>query len=225
VDEVIDSYPDKMPKAIEMQQTTRKVASYYKSGLNSEKMIDSIVVTKAIPGFLAGAKGFGTQKLGWSVSYAAGDFGDDMMARDIINYGGLWANVVSEAIYFVGLTDSNKQPLSGSKTYEIRFPKDGLPDSMVHAFWSVTLYSVPDYLVVNNPLKKYNVNNVDGLKNNDDGSMSVWLCSTMPKGIPQANWLPTPKGKAFALTMRMYVSKPDVLSGRWFPAPIEKKSP
>jgi hypothetical protein len=31
-----------------------------------------------------------------------------MMARDIINYGGLWANEIKEAIYFVGLTDADK---------------------------------------------------------------------------------------------------------------------
>ncbi len=223
VDAVLASYPDVMPKASSMQALAGAIAAYRKTGDAAKQHIDSVAATKAIPAFLAGAKGFGTQKGGWSVSYVAGNFKDDMMARDIINYGGLWANEIKEALYFVGLTDSSKEPLNGSNTYEIRFPKDALPDAMVDAFWSVSLYSVPDYRVVPNPLKRYNVNNVGGLKKNDDGSMSIWLSPVMPKDIPQTNWLPTPAGKGFALTFRMYVPKKEVQEGSWFPTAIEKK--
>lgn len=223
VEEILASYPDVMPKASYYQEVAKKVAAYKVSNDTAKAAVQEAVATKAIPQFFMGAKGFGTQKGGWSVSYVAGKFGDDIMARDIVNYGGLWANLVDEAIYFVGLTDSNKKPLNGSNTYEIRFPKDQLPDSFVNAFWSVTLYSVPDYRVVDNKLKRYNVNNVSGLKKNADGSLSIWLGSTLPKDVPQSNWLPTPAGKGFALTMRMYVSKADVLNGKWFPAPIELK--
>jgi len=222
VEEVLNSAPDAMPKAKEYQAKAIAVGQYAKTDDKAKARIDEVVKTKAIPAFLAGAKGFGTQKGGWSVSYAAGNFGDDIMARDIINYGGLWANRVEEAIYFVGLTDSKKELLSGDKVYEIKFPKDDIPDLMVNAFWSVTLYSVPDYRVVENKLKRYNLNNVSGLKKNLDGSLSIWLASSMPKNVPQSNWLPTPAGKGFALTMRMYVSKKEVLDGKWFPAPIEE---
>jgi hypothetical protein len=223
VEEVIASYPDAMPKAKQYQATAIAVGEFRKKDEKAKSHIDEVVKTKAIPGFLAGAKGFGTQKGGWSVSYVAGKFGDDIMARDIINYGGLWANQIEEAIYFVGLTDSSKQLLSGDKVYEIKFLKEQLPDLMVNAFWSVTLYSVPDYRVVENTLKRYNLNNISGLKKNADGSMSIWLGSSLPKNAPQSNWLPTPAGKGFALTMRMYVSKKQVLDGEWFPSPIEQK--
>ncbi|MFG4000831.1 DUF1214 domain-containing protein [Flavobacterium aquidurense] len=224
VEEVLNSCPDSMPKAKEYQAKAIAVGEYAKTNDKAKARINEVVKTKAIPGFLAGAKGFGTQKGGWSVSYAAGKFGDDIMARDIINYGGLWANRIEEAIYFVGLTDNSKKLLSGDKIYEIKFSKEEIPDLMVNAFWSVTLYSVPDYRVVNNPLKRYNLNNVSGLKKNADGSLSIWLASSLPKNIPQSNWLPTPAGKGFALTMRMYVSKKPVLDGKWFPAPIELKN-
>jgi len=122
VQEVLNSAPDAMPKAKEYQAKAIAVAQYAKTDDKAKAHIDQVVKTKAIPAFLAGAKGFGTQKGGWSVSYAAGNFGDDIMARDIINYGGLWANRVEEAIYFVGLTDSKKELLSGDKLYEIKFP-------------------------------------------------------------------------------------------------------
>ncbi|PIF30484.1 hypothetical protein CLU81_0912 [Flavobacterium sp. 9] len=223
VEEVLNSYPDAMPKAKEYQAKAIAVAKYAKTDDKAKSHIDEVIKTKAIPAFLAGAKGFGTQKGGWSVSYVAGKFGDDIMARDIINYGGLWANQIQEAIYFVGLTDSNKQVLSGDKVYEIKFSKDQFPDAFVNAFWSITLYSVPDYRVVENKLKRYNLNNVSGLKKNPDGSLSIWLASSLPKNALQSNWLPTPGGKGFALTMRMYVSKKEVLDGKWFPAPIQEK--
>jgi hypothetical protein len=223
VQEVLNSYPDAMPKAKEYQDKAIAISEYAKTDDKAKTQVDQVVKTKAIPAFLAGAKGFGTQRGGWSVSYVAGKFGDDIMARDIINYGGLWANQIQEAIYFVGLTDSNKEVLSGDKVYEIKFPKDQIPDAFVDAFWSITLYSVPDYRVVDNKLKRYNLNNVSGLKKNPDGSLSIWLASSLPKNAIQSNWLPTPPGKGFALTMRMYVSKKPVLDAEWFPAPIEEK--
>jgi hypothetical protein len=222
VEEVINSYPDTNPKAKEYQAKAIAVSKYAKTDDKAKAHIDEVIKTKAIPAFLNKAKGFGTQKGGWSVSYVAGKFGDDIMSRDIINYGGLWANQIQEAIYFVGLTDSDKQLLSGDKTYEIKFAKDQLPHDFVNAFWSITLYSVPDYRVVDNKLKRYNLNNVSGLKKNSDGSLSIWLASSLPKNALQNNWLPTPAGKGFALTMRMYVSKKEVLDGKWFPAPIEQ---
>ncbi len=223
VPEALATYPDAMPKAPQYQAAARKVAEYYKGGDQAARdRVESIVNTKAIPAFMAGAKGFGKQQGGWSVSYAAGNFGDDIMARDIVNYGGLWANRVEEAIYFVGLKDSDNAPLDGSKSYEIRFPKDDMPDKHVNAFWSMTLYSVPDYRVVPNALKRYNLNNVSSLKANADGSTSLWLGPTLPKGAHESNWLPTPAGKGFSLNFRMYVAKPEVVQGNWFPPPIQR---
>jgi hypothetical protein len=222
VDQVIATCEDAMPSAKEMQKLAKNVEIYRSSSDEAKTRVDSIVTGQAIPAFLAGAKGFGTQKGGWSVTYKAGKFGDDMMARDIVDYGGLWANEITEAIYFVGLTDSDKQLLSGDSRYEIRFPADALPGSEVDASWSVTLYSVPDYRVVDNPLKRYGLNNVSPLKKNSDGSLSIWLASSMPKGIPASNWLPTPAGKGFSLNLRMYVPKQDVRDGTWFPPAIGK---
>ncbi|MCC9062608.1 DUF1214 domain-containing protein [Flavobacterium piscisymbiosum] len=224
VEEVIASYPDVMPKAKEFLDKAIAIEAYRKTDDKAKAHVDEIVKTKAIPAFLAGAKGFGTQKGGWSVSYAAGNFGDDILARDIINYGGLWANRKEEAVYFIGLIDSKGQPLTGDKVYEIKFPKDALPDTAVDGFWSTTVYSVPDYRVVDNKLKRYNLNNVSGLKKNPDGSLSIWLASSLPKGAIESNWLPTPAGKGFSINFRTYIPKKIVQDGKWFPAPIEPKN-
>ncbi|CAG4889777.1 DUF1214 domain-containing protein [Paraburkholderia saeva] len=220
VSEVLATCPDPMPKAPEFQAMASNVARYVKSSDSARTRVDDLIRTRAIPEFLAGTKGFGTQKGGWSVSYVVGKFGDDVMARDIINYGGLWANVTSEAIYFVGQKDGDGQLLDGSRTYEIQFPKGGRPDAHVDGFWSVTLYSVPDYRVVPNPIHRYNLNNVSHLKANADGSTSIWLAPKRPQHVPQSNWLPTPAGKGFSLNFRAYVPKQEVLQGEWFPPAI-----
>jgi hypothetical protein len=180
LDTVLASYPDPMLIAPQYQALSKKVAAYIQTGDAAKIHTDSVVNNQAIPGFLKKAGGFGVQKGGWSVSYVAGNFGNDMMARGIINYGGIWANVITEAIYFVGLTDSDANTLKGSNTYEIRFPKDSLPGAFVNAFWSVTLYSVPDYHVVPNPLNRYSINNVSGVKLNADSSLSIWVAPVQP---------------------------------------------
>ena len=67
----------------------------------------------------------------------------------MVNYGGIWANTINEAIYFGGMRDVETNQLSnGSNTYKITFPKESLPDSMAEAFWSITLNNTPDYHVV-----------------------------------------------------------------------------
>ena len=138
----------------------------------------------------------------------------------MIDYGGLWADEITEAIYFIGQTkDNEKQPLNGDNKYETRFPADALPNTMVNAFWSLTLYSVPDYRVVDNPMKRYNLSSVSLLNKNADGSLSIWLASA-PKGVPTSNWLPAPTGKGLSLDLRTYVPKQAVRDGKWFPGAI-----
>jgi hypothetical protein len=115
--------------------------------------------------------------------------------------------------------------LNGDNTYEIRYAGDSLPGARVDAFWSITLYSVPDYRVVDNPLKRYGINNISPLEANPDGSLSIWLAPIAPTGKPAANWLPTPNGRGFSLNHRMYVAKKEVLDGAWFPPAIVKVNP
>ncbi len=226
VAEILAACPDLMSKAGEYQAMVKKVAAYVKDKPENRKKIDELIKTKALPEFLKKAHGFGSQKGGWSVAYVMGDYlnNNDIMARAIVNYGGLWANVSKESTYFIGLTDSNKELLNGDNAYEIRFLKDALPQNFANAFWSLTLYSVPDYHLVQNDMKRYNLNNQSKVKLNKDGSMSLWIASEKPKDAAQENWLPSAKGKGFSLNFRMYAPKKEVLDGTWFAAPIEKRT-
>jgi hypothetical protein len=132
---------------------------------------------------------------------------------------GIWANSAEEAVYFGAFRDANEQPLDGSKSYVIHFPADGLPDSVVNAYWSIILVGVPDYRVVENPLKRYNLNNLSPLRKEADGSLKLAIGPKPVAGVPEPNRLPSAAGKPFSLTFRAYVPKDVVLRG-WAPPAV-----
>ncbi|MBL7861669.1 MAG: DUF1254 domain-containing protein [Cyclobacteriaceae bacterium] len=224
VKEVLNSQPDFMPNAEKYQAIVNKVSAYTNSNKAARETTDSLLVNKVIPNFLEGSKGFGSQKDGWSISYVLGNSGGDIVTRAILNYGGIWGNVKSEVLYFIGLTDNNKELLSGDHVYEIKFPKGSLPEEVVNSYWALTLYSVPDYRIVPNNIDRFGLGSASNLKKNKDGSLSIWVASEKPTGAILDNWLPSPKGKGFALTLRIYVPKDLVKNGEWFPSAIVKKN-
>ena len=217
--QLLETAPDAMPDAPRYAALVSAVAAHVATGDEAAASVDRVIRTQAWPAFLAGTKGFGTQRNGWSVAFAAGRFGNDVLARDIVDYGGLWANIIDEAIYYVGQLGSDDELLDGSRTYEIRFAK-GEPDGLVRAFWSLTLYSVPDYRVVPNPINRYNISSEASLTPNDDGTTSIWLAPEQPALAHEPNWLPTPAGKGFSLNLRLYVAREPALRGDWFPPSI-----
>jgi hypothetical protein len=86
----------------------------------------------------------------------------------------------------------------------------------------LTLLSLPDFRVVPKERERYNLNNISDLTYEENGSLTLYLASELTPDIPASNWLPTPKGKPFVLNHRLYVPKPEVLSGEWYLPPIEK---
>jgi hypothetical protein len=64
-------------------------AAHAATGEDAPAAVDTVIRTRACPAFLAGTKGSGTQRKGWSVTFSAGRFGNDVLARDIVDYGGL----------------------------------------------------------------------------------------------------------------------------------------
>ena len=63
---------------------------------------------------------------------------------------GIYGNSKDEAIYPVYFIDADKQkPLSGANRYSLRFAPGQLPP--VNAFWSLTLYELPQSLLYGQP--------------------------------------------------------------------------
>ena len=129
---------------------------------------------------------------------------------------GIYANSKAEAMYPVLSTDSTGAALSGANRYTLTFPEGQLPPA--NAFWSVTMYKLPESLLVDNPINRYVINSsmLPDLVKDPDGSLTIYVQSTSPGPDREANWLPAPDGP-FTIFMRVYWPKPEALDGSWQP--------
>lgn len=127
---------------------------------------------------------------------------------------GIYGNSKAEAMYPIYATDADGQPLTGANSYTLTFPAGQLPP--VHAFWSLTMYKLPESLLVQNPINRYLINSpmLPGLVKDPDGSLTLYLQNQSPGPEKEANWLPAPPGP-FAAILRLYRPTPDALSGSW----------
>ena len=133
------------------------------------------------------------------------------MAAGVI---GLYGNSKQEAMYpFYGV-DSDKQPLSGANRYTLRFAPNQLPP--VNAFWSLTMYDLPERFLADNPINRYLINSpmLPQLKRDADGGLTLLIQNESPGKDKEANWLPSPKGPFF-MAMRLYWPKAEALEGKW----------
>jgi len=212
---------DVAPIAGEMQQKARAVAAYVASGNDARTTVEKVVRGKAVKEFQVYATTAAMPvRNHWMGGAPAGNYGTNYWFRTMVNYGGIWGNTGNEVLYFTPVSDAEGQPLLGSKNYVIHFPADGLPQSVVDAYWSVILVSVPDYRVVDNPLKRFNLNNHSPLQKESDGSLKIAVGPKPVAGVPESNWLPSPDGKPFTLTFRTYVPK-DIVAREWAPPALE----
>jgi len=217
---ILASALDVAPNAARMQQQVRAVVAHVASGKDGHAAVDSLLRDKVIPEF----KVFATTKAAdyrnhWLGGGSSGNYGANYRLRTMVSLMGIWANTGEEAVYFGAFRDANERPLDGSNSYVIHFPADGLPDSVVNAYWSIILVSVPDYRVVPNALKRYNFNNQSALQNESDGSLKIAIGPRPVLGVPESNWLPSAEGKPFSLTFRTYVPK-EVVQREWAPPPV-----
>lgn len=135
---------------------------------------------------------------------------------------GIWGNSAFEAMYPAYKADADGEPLDGSKArYVLHFANGQLPP--VRAFWSVTMYRMPESLLYANPLNRYLVNSpmLPELKRDADGGLTLYIQNTSPGPDLESNWLPAPDGP-FWCAMRLYWPKPEALSGDWKPPPMTK---
>ena len=139
---------------------------------------------------------------------------DYVMRRAVGAAIGIYGNSKEEAYYTAYSVDANKQPLDGSKRYVLRFSKDQVPP--VKFFWSMTMYNLPDRLLVDNPIERYAIGSrTQGLKTNADGSVDIYLQSASPGSDKESNWLPTPQQGPFFMVLRMYGPEGKLAAGEW----------
>jgi len=133
--------------------------------------------------------------------------------------GGLWGNHPYEAAYIMTYLDNQGEQLTGARTYTLRLN----PTPPVNAFWSLTMYSVPDFYLIENPIDRYSIGDrTPGVILDDDGALTITISHERPAGGKEAaNWLPAPAGD-FRPVMRMYEPDSSVLDGGYEFPPITR---
>ncbi|WP_406058327.1 DUF1214 domain-containing protein [Streptomyces sp. NBC_01077] len=158
--------------------------------------------------------GIGTER---DPRWVLADRSEARTARAGAARAGLWGNHGYEAAYAMTWVDGDGEQLDGTRAYALRF--EAMPP--VDAFWSITMYSLPDYYLVANSIDRYSIGDrTPGLVYADDGSLTLYLQPQAPADpAHRANWLPTPPGP-FRPILRMYEPRAGVFDGTFTVPPI-----
>jgi hypothetical protein len=153
---------------------------------------------------------------GWSYPRPnLGDYGQDYIYRAIVALQGLGALPVAEAMYLKAAGDDGAGVFTGDGLYRLTLPAQ-LP---LDGFWSLSMYEATadgQFFFTDSPLKRYTIGDrTAGLKRNADGGLDIWIGRTDPGGERSANWLPAPKAGPFALYLRAYLPRAELLDGRF----------
>ncbi len=132
---------------------------------------------------------------------------------------GLWGNHAYEAAYIMTYVDDHGEQLTGSRRYSLRLH----PTPPVNAFWSLTMYSMPDFYLVDNPVGRYSIGDrTPGLVYDSDGGLTIAISHDKPSdAIMAANWLPAPEGM-FRPILRMYEPDESVLRQEYTLPPVKR---
>jgi hypothetical protein len=92
-----------------------------------------------------------------------------------------------EVIYPILTPDADGKPFNGANKYTIRFPGNDLPPAK--QFWSLTMYSLPQRLLVANPIDRYLLNTPMMPKwvKDADGGYTFYIQNESPGKAKEAN--------------------------------------
>jgi hypothetical protein len=134
---------------------------------------------------------------------------------------GQWGNDTRQAVYQGWPLDAEGVPPdTGKNNYTITFPPGKLPKYQF--FWSITMYGLPERLLVPNPLKRYSIgSDSPDLKMAADGSLVIYLQKNSPGPEKEGNWLPAPDSP-FSAVLRVYGPGEAEQAGHWKAPALER---
>jgi hypothetical protein len=159
---------------------------------------------------------------GWNIPPAnLGMPGADYPGRAIVAMFGLTSNTPEEAIYYTSVTDGRGQKLTGTKRYTLTFKAPiHCIKAVAPGFWSITAYHSATGYTIPNPIDRYALGSDDQLKQNADGSFTLYVQRDNPGADREANWLPISSG-SFYLIIRVYAPAPENVTKLNNPATFE----
>lgn len=223
-DAALDSEADINPGMEQLQANTRALAKAVKDPAQRQH-ISTVVQHKAMADLAKAMPtlGDGTVKNSWALPSTIGVYGNNWLLRTLVNLGGIWANTYEEVIYYKAFVDPKGRHLNGDRSYALRFSKEQVPLLYATYFWSVIAVDSVHRRVLPNPMKRYLLSNFSKLAYGDDGSLTLYLGADKPKDAPESNWIPTPKGIGYSLTLRFYRPKGAVAERSYFPPALEDR--
>ena len=106
-------------------------------------------------------------------------------------------------------TDADGDQLNGYNRYKVTFAQD----PPVDAFWSITMYDLPDFYLVANPIGRYSIGDrTPGLRRDSDESLTIVIQHDQPADT--SNWLPAPAAP-FRPLLRLYQPQAAILDGTY----------
>lgn len=163
----------------------------------------------------------GELRNGWRYATNLGAYGNNRLLASTVGFSGYGANRAEEAMYIPVFTDSQGEGFSADRRYRIHFAADNLPPA--EAFWSITLYNLPENQLKANPINRYAFGDrTPTLKRNADGSLDIYVQQEKPAGDKAGNWLPTGADGPFWMILRMYRPGEQALSGGYVPPAVER---
>ncbi|MBO3275667.1 DUF1254 domain-containing protein [Pseudomonas schmalbachii] len=154
-------------------------------------------------------KNLGENTNGWRYFMAGGRAGYDFPLRVALVKYVIGAQFAEEVLYPNTQVDAKGEQLDGRHKYVLRFAKGQQPPASL--FWNLSMYG-SDMLFVDNDFGRYSIGDMDNLKADADGSITLLIQKERPADV--TNWLPAPDGP-FNLTMRFYGPGTSVLDGSY----------
>ncbi|WP_353064616.1 DUF1254 domain-containing protein [Tunturibacter psychrotolerans] len=151
---------------------------------------------------------------GWNSPSNGANWGYDYLSRTATARSNMYDNAPQETRYIYTDFDSSGQRLNGAHGYTVTFPAGQTPP--VDGFWSLTLYN-KEHLFSPNSLGRFSLGTKSkSMKQNPDGSLTIYVQNASPGADKQDNWIPAPKDN-FSLYIRAYWPKEEITSGKWIP--------
>lgn len=112
--------------------------------------------------------------------------------------------------YLMSTKDKSGRPLDGSKTYRLVVPAK----APVAQYWSAVVYDRATHALIRDMDRASRSSQSEGLKRNDNGSVTVYFGPKAPEG-KASNWIPTKPGAKFEVLFRLYGPQKPLFDKSW----------